>query len=339
MSASTGEAINEVLPACLTLTFQLPKICHYVSPASLLCGEVRVLDIGIWPEVIDQLAIQRFLLTEGWFHQSWTPPAIHAHKGTQGHLLLIGGSRNMAGAVALAGKASLKSGAGLCTLFTPESCRVVALSTAPELMCVATASTSAPWLHPEALDLLEAFLAGKQAVALGPGMGTHPETAEFMEGLLPRIQVPLVLDADGLNLLSRHPDWWNMLPDSTILTPHPGEMKRLTGLDNVSERRLEIAERLAQDRNVIVVLKGAGSIVALPDGTSYVNTSGNPGMATAGSGDVLTGMIGAILARGVEPGIAAALGVYLHGKAGDVAATSQGVSSLIATDIIRHIRI
>ena len=337
LGASTGEAINSPLSAQLTLTFQLPKICHYVTPASLHCGQVEVIDIGIWPEVISQLGIQRQLLTEEWFQQQWTSPATDAHKGSMGHLLTIGGSRDMAGAVALTGLASLRTGVGLSTILAPGSCRNIVLANSPELMCIAAGDLYAARLTPGVLDRLDSMLPKKQAVALGPGLGSHPETANLIGALLPRIQVPMVLDADGLNLLAQNPDWWNMLPDSTVITPHPGEMKRLTGLDNVNSRRLEVAERLAQDRNVVVVLKGAGSIVALPDGQTFVNTSGNPGMATAGSGDVLTGMIGALLARGIAPGIAAAIGVYLHGRAGDLAAKEVGMSSLTARDITRNI--
>ncbi|MEM7368246.1 MAG: NAD(P)H-hydrate dehydratase [Bacteroidota bacterium] len=338
LSASTGESINSPLRADLTLTFQLPKVCHHITPASLLCGKVEVIDIGIWPEVIQQLGIQRYLLTEDWLQAQHKPASLDAHKGTMGHLLSIGGSRNMAGAIALCGYASLKSGVGLSTVLTPGSCRSIVLGLAPELMCISSGDMYAAKLDAKSLDLFDQYLVNKQAVVIGPGLGTHPDTAALLEAILPRIQVPLVLDADALNLLSQHPAWWNMLPDSTILTPHPGEMRRLVELESIHRRRLEIAERLAQDRQVIVVLKGAGTIVALPDGTSYVNTSGNPGMATAGSGDVLTGIIGSCLAQGYSAGIAAAMAVYLHGKSGDLAAANSGMASLTARDLCHHIR-
>lgn len=339
LSASTGEPINIPLQAELCLSFQLPKICHYVTPASLLCGEVETLDIGIWPEIIEGLGIQRTVLTEEWFQQHRLLPLSDAHKGSMGHLLSIGGSRQMAGAIALTAYASLKSGVGLSTVLAPGSCRSVILSLAPELMSVSAGDLYAARLGQKSLDLFDEHLNRKQAVVIGPGLGQHEDTANFLEAILPRIQVPLVLDADALNLLSQRPEWWNMLPESTILTPHPGEMRRLTGLESINRRRLEMAERLAQDRQVIVVLKGAGSIVALPDGSTYVNTSGNPGMATAGSGDVLTGMIGALLARGYTPGLAAAMAVYAHGKAGDLAASHIGMSAITARDLCKHIRI
>lgn len=339
LNASTGEAVNAPLTAQLTLSFQLPKVCHSITPASLYCGELVVLDIGIWSDTIDQLGIQRHLMTETWFQQVRRIRPLDAHKGTMGHLLVIGGSQDMAGAIALTGLASLKTGVGLSTVLAPSSCRSVVLNTAPELMCIASENRNKKRLGSDSLSLFEEVLGHKQAVILGPGLGLHEETAAFVETILPRIQVPLVLDADALNLLSQHPEWWNMLPDSTILTPHPGEMKRLTGLENVNMRRLEIAERLAQDRHVIVVLKGAGTIIALPDGRTYVNTTGNPGMATAGSGDILTGMIGSLLAQGYEPEKAAAMAVFLHGRAGDQAAQTLGQASLTARDIANHIRL
>ncbi|RMG69110.1 MAG: NAD(P)H-hydrate epimerase, partial [Bacteroidetes bacterium] len=259
LSADTGEAINEVLPADFTLTFQLPKVCHHVTPAALACGEVVVLDIGIWPEVIVQLGIRREVLDLACGRAWYRPRRRDGHKGSYGHALLVGGSRPMAGAMVLSSEAALAGGAGLVTVLAPGSVRLPLLAQAPELMCRAFGDEACVRLDEAAVGLFDEALRGKAAVAIGPGLGTHPDTGAFLESILPRVQVPLVLDADALNLLAEHPHWWATLPEATILTPHPGEMKRLTGLANVNTRRLEAAERLATDRNAIVILKGAGT--------------------------------------------------------------------------------
>ncbi len=335
LSADTGEAINEPLPAQHTLTFQLPKVCHYVTPASLFCGAVAVLDIGLWPEVIGQLGVQRQLLDRSYWARHHRRRAIDTHKGQHGHLLVAGGSRHMAGSIALTAKAALRSGTGLVTVVTPGSCRHTVLNHVPEAMCWVTGDEDMFTLGVAAIEVFDQALQGKRAVCLGPGLSKEIGTQEFVQAILPMIQVPLVLDADALNLLAELPELWAMIPENTILTPHPGEMRRLMGLDTINHRRLESAERLAQDRNVIVVLKGAGTVVATPDGRSFVNTSGNPGMATAGAGDVLTGVIGALLAQGYAPEQAAALGVYLHGRAGDRIAEQVGQDGLMAMDLIQ----
>lgn len=336
LGAHTGELINECLRAEKTYTFQLPKICHAVQPAAAQCGAIRVLDIGIWPEVIEQLKISRHWMDAHWAEDKVKGRATNSHKGSFGHLLLAGGSLEMAGAITLSTLGALKSGAGLATVFCPESCRQTILNHCPEAIC---RTLDTRYLAHTDLGLWDQSLKDKGAVLIGPGMGQRKETVAFLRAVLPTIQVPLVLDADALNILARHDDLWALLPDSTVLTPHPGEMRRLTGLENVQHRRLESAERLAQDKEVIVVLKGAGTVVACPDGRTYVNATGNPGMATAGSGDVLAGMIGSLLAQGYEAGMAAGLGVFLHGLAGDSAAESMGMGSMTAMDIARHIMV
>ena len=338
LSADTGEAINQPLQAAHTLTFQLPKLCHRITPAAAFCGEVQVLDIGLWPEVIEQLGIQREELDAAFARRHRRAVGFDTHKNQQGHALLVGGSRDMAGSIAMTAFSCLRSGAGLATVLTTDSARAGVLTLAPEVMCLGHGAADQTYLDPRALDRFDQALRGKQALGLGPGLGQAPEVAAFLEEALPMVQVPLVMDADALNALANHPQWWALLPEGTILTPHPGEMRRLTGLDNVHERRLEAAERLAQDRQVTVVLKGAGTIVALPDGRSYVNRSGNAGMATAGSGDVLTGVITGLLAQGYPPEVAAPLGVFLHGEAGDRAAAALSPMALMAMDVARAVR-
>lgn len=335
VSADSGELINQPLHATHTFTFQLPKICHYVTPASLECGQIHVIDIDIWPAVIEQLEIRRWVLDRAFVGDRLKTPRVDAHKGSQGHVLVVGGSRDMSGAIAMTAWAAMKSGAGLCTVLTPSSCHSTVLNWVPEAMCKCPESES-DTLGQEAIVLFEECVVGKSAVVIGPGMGTHPATLEWLRAVLPLIKVPLLLDADALNLVAAHEDLWKLLPSAVILTPHPGEMKRLAP-EAVLNRRLETAEQFAKERNVVVVLKGAGTLVAAPDGKTYVNTSGNPGMATGGAGDVLSGTIGALLARGYETAMAAAIGVYAHGKAGDLAADDQGEAGVTATDIIRKL--
>ncbi|GAB4427036.1 MAG: NAD(P)H-hydrate dehydratase [Bacteroidia bacterium] len=334
LSAGTGAVINEPLAAAHTLTFHLPKLCHYLTPAATYCGAVQVLDIGIWPEVTAQLGIRRRLITPA-LAQFWQRPRQpDAHKGHFGHLLLIGGSRDLCGAVTLAARAALRSGTGLLTVLTPAACRTTVLAHAPEAMCMAAGEGETPWFDASHVGRFEAALRGKTAVAIGPGLGTHTDTVDFFAEILPRISCPLLLDADALNILAAEPGLWPLLPPQTVLTPHPGEMLRLTGRADVNERRLEVAEELAHARQVVVLLKGAGTVVALPDGDTYINSSGNPGMATGGSGDVLTGVIGALLAQGEAAGVAAARGAYLHGLAGDLAAARLSETALIAGDLV-----
>ncbi len=331
LNADTGEAINEVLNADVTLTFQLPKICHYVTPASSECGEIITFDIGIWPEVIDRLDIKRSLINDAFVRKTYLHRKSDAHKGDFGHVLIIGGSKNMAGAIAMTAYACVKAGVGLCTVVVPESCRTAVNMLCPEAMCMGLAGENHDFLTPSAIQEIEAIMGGKSAILLGPGMGLALESSQFIKTLLPKIEVPLVVDADGLNHLAANTDLLASLPSGCILTPHAGEMKRLSQQKKVHKKRLEIAESFSKTYNCITVMKGAGTLVSLPSGGTYINISGNPGMASGGSGDILTGIIGALLGQAYEPETAAPLGVYLHGKAGDAICQQIGAAGVTAT--------
>lgn len=333
LNADTGEVMNDVIPARHTFTFQLPKICHYLTPAANACGQIHTFDIGIWPQVVEQLGIKRRLVTDEFVRAHPPKRPSDAHKGHFGHVLVIGGSRQFAGAPAMAAFACVHAGAGLCTAAVPAGCSAPCYQLCPEVMCAEVGAEGHFTLG--AIEQLLPLMEGKSAVVLGPGLGTHPETADFFAQLIPHISLPLILDADGLNLLARQPGLWKHLPSPAILTPHPGEMARLCQVERITHRRLEYAESLAKERQVVVVLKGAGTLTALPDGNTFVNTSGNPGMATGGSGDVLTGIIAALLGQGYAPAVAAPMGVYLHGKTGDAVAAVKGQPGLTATDIGR----
>lgn len=345
LEAHTGRVSATPIPALLTLTFAFPKICHYVTPAANFCGEVEVVDIGIYPELIKSLKLRDQIVTQTLVRQAFLPRAENAaahdsHKGTYGHVLVAGGSLGKAGAIALCGEAALEVGAGLSTAFIPGSILQALQAAFPPVMCVPTGGEKEPHLlHANAADF-ETALAGKAAVALGPGLSNVPDTAAFMRAVLPMIasqQLPLVLDADALNILSDHDDLWKLLPAATVLTPHPGEMARLLHTTNtaIQQSRIESARKLATERSVVVVLKGAGTITALPTGACYINRTGNPGMATAGTGDVLTGAIAGLLAQGMAPAEAAFVGVYVHGRAGDLVARRIGQEGVTATRLLR----
>jgi len=333
MDASSGHCDSQVLKADLTCTFQLPKICHRVYPAAEQCGKVVVLDIGIWPEVLESLKVNRHVTETSVFADWIEPREAQAHKGTMGHVLSLGGSKAYAGAISLTAHAALKVGAGLSTVMCPEICREAIHALGPEVMMVGFDDEE---LGMRATQLTKEKLKGKSSVAAGPGMGIGTQQKEFLEQFLRAVEVPLLLDADALNLLALHPELWEWVPQGTIITPHPGEMARLQASPDPMKFRLEAAEKLAKHRKVIVVLKGAGTIVSSPEGETYVNPTGNPGMATGGSGDVLAGMIAGLMTQ-LPPFKAAVAGVYLHGLAGDLFAEEFGPETLIASDLLRYL--
>jgi ADP-dependent NAD(P)H-hydrate dehydratase / NAD(P)H-hydrate epimerase len=336
LNADTGQCLSNPLKATTTLTFQLPKICHYLTPAASFCGQVVTLDIGIWPHIVQKLGIKRQLLDLETCRGLYRKRFGAGHKGTFGHALLVGGSKAYAGAIALSGMAALQAGAGLSTIFTTESARCAVYEARAELMVRTSDTTATPWLDKAALPALTATFQGKSAVAVGPGMGNEAESTDFLAGLLQAWPRPLVLDADALNLLASDPELWRWVPQGSILTPHPGEMARLMPMADPVNQRLETAETLAQQKQVIVVLKGKGTVIALPDGRSYINSSGNEGMATGGAGDVLTGMLAGLLAQGYSPTHAALLAVYLHGLAGDICAATLGATEAVTASGISN---
>jgi NAD(P)H-hydrate epimerase len=268
------------------------------------------------------------------------PRSTEANKGSFGHVLVVGGSLGKSGAAAMAGAAALRAGAGLSTVATPRSVLPLVAGYAPELMTEALAETEAGTIALEARDYgrLDAITAGKTVIALGPGISRHPDTVQFIRASVDRYPLPMVVDADGLNAFEGGAERLSGKSRPLVLTPHPGEMARLTGLsvNEVLGRRLEVARAFAQAHEAIVVLKMHRTLIALPDGSVWVNTTGNPGMATGGTGDILTGMIAGFIAqhRDHVP-LAVLAGVYLHGLAGDIAAEIMGEHSLVATDLLR----
>ncbi|HKQ98026.1 MAG TPA: NAD(P)H-hydrate dehydratase, partial [Candidatus Polarisedimenticolia bacterium] len=257
---------------------------------------------------------------------------------TFGHVLVIAGSRGKAGAARMTALAALRAGAGLVTVALPRSLSDALVPGAMEVMTLGYDETAGGTLAFSALPALRRALEGKDAVALGPGLTTHPEVLKLVRALVPRIRVPLVLDADGLNVFAKDRRGLSGSRRALLMTPHPGEMARLMGTTGarVLADRLGMAERMARRLKAQVILKGYRSIVASPDGTTSVNPTGNPGMGTGGSGDVLTGLLAGFLAQGMAAKDAARTGVYLHGLAGDLAAARLGEEALIARDLLEQ---
>jgi NAD(P)H-hydrate epimerase len=252
-----------------------------------------------------------------------------AHKGNFGHALLVAGSQGMAGASVLAARAALRSGVGLLTVHLPHCNNIVVQAAVPEAM---TSIDSCITHFSDELDTSR-----YSVVAVGPGLGQNEESEKALLHLIDNCEVPMVIDADALNILSRNPQYLQRLPQGSVITPHVGEFNRLFGKTNNSYIRLMASLAYAKSFGVTIVLKGAHTVVTSPTGIHYFNTTGNPGMATAGSGDVLTGIIAALLAQGYTAPNAARLGVYLHGLAGDLAASVVGEVALIASDIVEYI--
>jgi ADP-dependent NAD(P)H-hydrate dehydratase / NAD(P)H-hydrate epimerase len=316
---------SHIIRAKATITLQFPKISLLFPENNQFAGKVFIEDIGLHPDAIKQIETPFFMTDRETVYPWFKPRSKAAHKGDFGHALLVAGSYGKMGAALLASQACLRTGAGLVTTHLPECGYDIQQTYMPEVMCSIDENklviTGIPDLDPY------------KAVGAGPGLGTHPETQNALKDLLQKANLPMVLDADALNILSLHPEWLQYLPPGTILTPHPGEFKRLTGDAGNSLQRLAIQREISQKYGIIIVLKGAHTTVSLPDGKVWFNTSGNPGMATGGSGDVLTGIILGLLAQGFSPGQAAIAGVFIHGEAGDIAAGNHSELSMTATDI------
>ncbi len=339
LDGDRGAVMGIAVTAALTVTLARPKRGLYLGVGPNHAGLIRVADIGIPDDLVAAAKIPVTLLQATDISPLIPKRSRTAHKGTFGHAGIIAGSAGKTGAAAMAAMAALRIGTGLVTVATPRSLSDVLEAKLLEAMVCPVPETEARTLSKQALEPLLTFTADKTALAIGPGIGRHPETQALVHNLLVEAKRPMVLDADGLNAVAGHADLLGRASGPLILTPHPGEMARLLGTTSaeIQRDRLGAASRLARERNVCVVLKGAGTIVAAPDGRLAVNSTGNPGMATAGTGDVLAGIVVGLLAQGLPAWEAACAGVYLHGLAGDLAASEQGEAGLIAGDVIRAI--
>lgn len=337
LSADTAEIIGPCVRADLTVALAAPKIAHVFPPAEECVGELVIAPIGIPAGMFDDPALRLELLLPPMVAPLFAKRTPAAHKGTFGHLLAVAGSLGKTGAAGLAGKAALKMGAGLVTVATPASCVPMVARVMPELMTEALPETPAKTIAREAVPRVLELLRGRDALLLGPGLSTDPGTAEFVLELLPRVDKPMVIDADGLNIIAGGPDVLGALRAPAVLTPHPGEFGRLTGLSasEVLRRRLELAPEFAARRGVHLVLKGYRTLTCAPDGRVAVNPTGNPGLASGGTGDVLAGMIGAEIMQSGGLFERAAAAVFAHGLCGDFAAGKTGERALTAGDLIR----
>ncbi len=337
LNGATGTPMGATVSCDLTVTLGCYKIGLFMGPAIDLVGKVELVDIGIPQEYVEALNPQQALLTPSLIQSLIPPRPLSAHKGTFGHAGIIAGSPGKAGAPALAGLGALRTGTGLVTVATPKSISSVVEAKLLEIMAVGLQETSENHLGRESLTELVNFCSGKSALAFGPGLGTSPSLEELLCTILPKLTVPCVLDADALNNLASHVGVFSGMAHTPVLTPHPGEMARLLGLSSgkeVNQDRIRYSLEFATQHQVILVLKGAKTVIANPQGEVAICPTGNPGMASAGMGDVLTGIITGLLAQGLSPWDGARAGVYLHGLAGDLAARQMGQPGLIASDVL-----
>jgi NAD(P)H-hydrate epimerase len=337
--ADSGDCDRPTVLATITVALGCAKPAHVLAPACDRVGELVVADIGIPASLVREAAPKLFLLEGNDVLRCFPARPPGAHKGNMGHVLVIAGSLGKTGAAVLAATGALRAGAGLVTVATPAAALPLVAAGRPEVMTEALADGLGGVLSVQALKRALALARERDVVVLGPGLGTDAGTREFVRTFVPQCPVPLVVDADGLNALSAAGTTTGPLelirrPHPTIVTPHPGEMARLSHLDTavVQKRRLETAREFANASGAVVVLKGQRTVVAEKGGRAAVNPTGNPGLATGGSGDVLAGVIGALLCRH-DAWTSATAGAYLHGLAGDRVAARNGESGMLATDV------
>ena len=321
---------NTVIRATHTLSFQCCKPAFLMPENAVSVGSVHILDIGLHPGFLQQVSKEAELLDPVIIRAIYKPRLVFAHKGNFGHALLVAGSFGKMGAAVLGARACLRSGAGLLSVHVP-GCGYPILQTAiPEAMVFVDTDER---IH----TAFEGDPSGYSAVGAGPGIGTEGRTVEFLRDLLGRNSKPMVLDADALNIIASSADLWERVPPYSILTPHPKEFERLFGPSGDDYAQVELAREMARERQCIIVLKGHYTFIAMPGGKGYFNSTGNPGMAKGGSGDVLTGILTGMLSQGYSPGEAALLGVYLHGLAGDLAASTWSQESMLASDLVEQL--
>ena len=340
LSADTGIAEGACVQATYTVTMGLPKRGNLIHLGATYTGKLEVADIGFPASVIDAQSIPI----------NWTQPSdavqllplrpTHSHKGTYGRVFVVAGSTGMTGAAALTSAGALRVGAGLVTLGTPKSLNSILEVKLTEVMTLPLPETAEGSLALEAKRyIIEAVEPSRSVLAIGPGLSQHPETVALVHSLIRESDGPTVIDADGINALSKSTEILSSLSPQTVLTPHPGEMARLIGepVEVLERDRIGIAQRFAETHNVTLVLKGAPTVVARGNGDVWINSTGNAGMATGGMGDILTGLIAGLIAQKVSPFDAAVLGVYLHGLAGDIVAELVGMHGLMAGDVLNNV--
>jgi ADP-dependent NAD(P)H-hydrate dehydratase / NAD(P)H-hydrate epimerase len=330
-----GEQSGTIARADAIVTFTAPRPAQVFG--RLTDGPTLIAPIGSPDEAIIS-SLQLNLITARDIAPLVGPRPLEANKGSFGHVLVIGGSLGKAGSVAMAGISALRTGGGLSTVATPKSALATVAGFHPEIMTEPLDETDAGTISTRASGALDALIKGMTVLAVGPGISRNPETSEIVRSLVVKCKTPLVLDADGLNAFEGRTDELNGKGRTLVITPHPGEMARLAAstIAAVQSDRINVARTFAREHELIVVLKGHRTLIAQPDGTVWVNTTGNPGMATGGTGDILTGMVSGMIAQNRERIVEAVIAaVHLHGLAGDVARESVGEHSMVATDLVK----
>ncbi len=338
ISSDDGSVMGKAVRAGLTVTFGLPKRGHLLFPGAEHTGRLYVEDIGFPEELLISDSIKVELLKREFLRSLIPERKRYSHKGTYGHVLLVAGSRGKTGACFMAARASLRSGAGLVTIGVPETLLPVFQSRVTDEMCLGLPDRGDGSLRKDALTHIIDFVEKKSMViAIGPGIGVTEDTKEIVKGVVQKVKIPLVLDADAINCLKDMPEVLRG-KGNCVLTPHPGEFSRLTAIpvEEIEKKRIDLACEFSSQYGVTIVLKGVPTVIGY-EGYAYINPTGNPGMAKAGSGDVLTGIISGLLAQGLSGLKAGLLGVYIHGLAGDIGAKDRGLWSLLASDIIEYI--
>ena len=338
VDADTGQVQGEAVQADCTVTFAHPKRGLYLYPGMDYTGKIVVVDIGI-PKNLGIKEIKCHLITSRDFPRELFCRKPSSHKGSFGHLLVLAGSEGMTGAASLAALASLRVGAGLVTLGIPKSLNQILEIKLTEVMTLPLDETPQKTLSLKAFGKIKEFAQKSRAVAVGPGISTNDSTKQLVKLLVKELEVPIILDADGISAFAGEISFLRQRRAPLIITPHPGEMGRLLQLppDKIQNDRIKAATALAKETGKVVVLKGARTIIADREGETWINPTGNPGMASGGTGDVLMGMIAGLMVQEIPPLLAARTGVYLHGLAGDIATRKRGELSLVAHDIIESL--
>ena len=340
LNADTGQMDPYTPQAAVTVTLGFPKVGLFQLPGASRVGQLRVVDIGIPARLAENIYLE--MLTADWAAQNLPRRPPEAHKGTFGHLLVVAGSRNYVGAAYLASEGAARAGAGLVTLATPQSIYPILASKLTEIIHLPLPEDAQGRVHPDASEVLKENLGQYNSLLVGCGLGWSDGVREFLERFLlsqPQPAMPVLIDADGLNNLSGVEGWWQRLQAPTILTPHPGEMSRLTDLTTaeIQQHRHQVVGDWARRWGKTIVLKGAFTIIASPDGPCRISPFANPLMASGGTGDVLSGIIAGLLAQGLSPQDAASCGAYVHGLAAERLKSALGDSGALASDLLAEL--
>lgn len=339
LDSDTGRPCGVCVKASATATFAFAKVGHILYPGNEYTGILKVIDIGIPKFIAERENLQISVMSPEKISRLFQPRPFNSHKGNWGHLLAVAGSEGKTGAAVLCANAAMRCGTGLVTLAVPERLHPIVGSAVIEAMTAVIPDQNTGLFSDNGMDELIRLLPGKTALAIGPGIGTHPDTKTLVKSLIQEVGIPMVIDADGLNCIADSPGILNKAATLPVITPHPGEMARLTGLttDYIQQNRIRIGRKFSKQFHAVLVLKGAQTLVCLPDQTVFICPSGNPGMASGGMGDVLTGIIAGFLAQGFSQKDAAIAGVYIHGRCADILSRRTGAFGYLASDIIQTI--